>query len=126
MKFKEGDRVVTCGQVQGFHRDGFFYATKVYEAKVRKRDGALIWKLVQKLNEVACGDSKFRGDFPSPAALKLARVHANEEGIPFVREMKENQEVEGTKVPRAQAKKAVKREPKGNRFDRVRKYVEST
>jgi len=39
VKFKEGDRVVTCGQVQGFHRDGFFYATKVYEAKVRKRDG---------------------------------------------------------------------------------------
>ena len=128
MKIKEGDRVVTCGQVPGFHRNGYYFATKVYEATVRKRDGALIWKLVLKTNEIACGNGRMRGDFASPEAIKLARVYAQENGFPFVVEVTDKQPVGEVKVPRSQAAKvrAIRnREPKGDRLDRVRKYIES-
>lgn len=124
MTFKEGDRVATCGQTSGFHKDGFFFATKVYEAVARKKDGVLIWKLTRTLNEIACGDHRFRGDIPSPAALKLARVFAQEDGIPFLINVKANQEVASTKVPGSQAKKVKSREPKGDRLARVLRNAE--
>lgn len=125
MKFKEGDRVVSCGQVSGFHVHGFYFATKVYEATARKKDGVLIWRLVLKVNEIACGNRRIRGDFASPEAIKLARVYAEESGLPYVTDVKDKQDVEGTKVPRSQATKVRKRVPKGDRLDRVRAYVES-
>lgn len=122
MKFKEGDRAVTCGRTTGFHLYGYFFATKVYEARVRKKDGALVWKLVGSYNEIPCGDRRIRGDFPSPAAIKLARVHAKEEGLPFVADLKDNQTIAETKVPRSQAK--FRRPPRGNRLERISNYVE--
>jgi len=124
MKFKEGDRVVTCGQVSGFHVHGYYFATKVYEATVRKKDGALIWRMVLKTNEIACGNRRIRGDFPSPEAIKLARVYAEENGLPYVADVKDKTPCAGTNVPRSQKDKVRKRVPAGNRFDRVLRNVE--
>jgi hypothetical protein len=124
MKFKEGDRVVSCGQVPGMHASGYYFGTKVYEATVRKRDNVLIWKLALKTNIIACGDHRIRGNFASPEAIKLARVYATENGLPYVADVKDKQEVEDTKVPRSQAARVKKRVPKGDRLDRVRAYVE--
>jgi len=119
VKFKEGDRVVTCGQTAGLHANGYYFGTKVYEAKVRVRDGALIWKLVETTNVIACGTWKIRGNFASPEAVKLARVYAKEQGLPFVADVKDKQEVEGTRVPRSQAARVRKRVPKGDRLERI-------
>lgn len=85
--FKEGDRIVTCGTVAGFHRNGNYYAPKVYEAVVRKKDKVLVWKLsfAAKNLEVAVP-----GWDATPAALRLARAYARDHGLPFLAGVKNN------------------------------------
>lgn len=127
MKFKEGDRVVTCGRSKGFHACGYYYATKVYEARPRKKDKVLTWRLVETLNEIACGDRRIRGDFPSPAALKLARTHAKENGLLYIPQCSANAEVESTGLQKPRKLKGtvspVPPEMKG-RLGKVLGYIE--
>lgn len=120
--FKEGDRVVTIGVVPGFHIFGNYFATKIYEAKSRKRDKAIVWKLVFKGDEFACGNKVFRGDFPSPLAVRASRAFAKTQGLPFVLDVKENKLVSETKCPRMRKppeKPRVKRPSRGDRFERL-------
>jgi hypothetical protein len=80
--------------------------------------------MVLKTNEIACGNRRIRGDFASPEAIKLARVYAEENGLPYVADVKDKTPCGQTTVPRSQATRVRKRVPAGNRFDRVRRYVE--
>ena len=128
MNFKEGDRIVTCGRSPGFHACGYYYATKVYEARPRKKDGVLTWRLVETLNIIPCGDRRMRGDFPSPAALKLARTHAKENGLPYVSQCSEHQWVESMSLPKPRKLKGTAPAPvppplKG-RLGKVLKYID--
>lgn len=67
--FKEGDRIVTVGNV-GTHRGYSYVGAKFYVAFKRKSDGKLIWKCDGKL-------SQYR-------SKAKATKDAMETGLPFI------------------------------------------
>lgn len=107
MKFQEGDKIVTCGRATGFHSNGDFFAPKVYEARIRKKDKVLVWKLSFIVE-------KFRvavpGFYPNQAVMRLSRAYARDNDLPFAKDIKDNMDVTVAK-PRKRATTKKRKDP---------------
>ncbi len=89
-KIAVGDRVVSCGTIPGFHNNGNYYAPKIYEAAIRKKDNVLVWRLSYTAADLQMAVA---GWLPTTALYTACRRYAKTQGLPFVKDVKHNDEI---------------------------------